>query len=180
MTLDQIRKYRCFVRDWKAARESHGLPCDDDTRYGVHRRVTGRACSSTEFTNKEFDDVLRRLKAETDAADYFGQVSILESPDRRKAVFLERCYDAVWEIYNQGGNNGLVKGEARTRYVATTCQNLNKRSIEECSAEEIAIVLGVIEKHVNRLKAKNAARVAEARGETLPPETEPESSDHPF
>lgn len=159
----QIRKYRYLVAKWREARQDRGLPCDDAARYALHERKIGRACSSTAFTQKEFDDVIAALMAEIKPADLTEQMRQQEQEELRIGNLLEDCRRAVGDMWQLGDNGLAHHGEA---YIAGTCRNIAHKEPDKCSEEELRKVRGALQARVKRMRAKDpekAARMDAAR-----------------
>lgn len=148
MTPEHLKKYRCFVRDWVTARKEKGLPHDDGARYDLHRRAIGRACSSTEFTQEEFTQVLRVLKRESSPADFNAQMQLQDADDHRRAAVLRRL-DAALDVLV-----GLDSAH-RQNYIDEMARRLAYgKTLVECSDREKAKIMGVLEDRARRQQKK--------------------------
>lgn len=153
MTSAQLIKYRVTLVQWAKARRAAGKPCDDTARYELHRRCTGRACSSKEFTNPEFDKVLAAMAAEIDPAGFAEQMRIQESPDLRLEEFRNRCLDAVAFIVGADDAH-------RRNYLRTIVRQVSYGRHEELSAlseRQTQVVMGIVEKRSRALEKERRA-----------------------
>ncbi len=146
------------LRDMLQAKGKSLGQCDD-YRHALTRRAIGMDKSSTKFTNVELDRVLARIRAEREPSNLDAQIALQESPEKRRAFLLERCDWCCSVMWSRGNDSRMLKPEARQGYIAGTARNLIKKEIAECSAEEIAKVLGVLEARRVRLETKAAGPV---------------------
>jgi hypothetical protein len=160
MNAAQTAKY---FAEWGRLRDvlrSQGMThaeCETE-RHALTRRALGCLKSSKAFTNAELDKVLARIVATLEPDNFDAQMALQDSPDKRRAAAVEACMNAAWEIYNHGGNNFLNDGERRERYVNGICRNVVKKEIENCTAEELWRVRGILIVHVNRAKKANGVK----------------------
>jgi hypothetical protein len=132
----------------------------EEHRHAVTRRALGVAKSSKLFTNRDLDAVLARIKAEREPGNLNAQMEIQESPEKRRAKVLEGCFHACSEIYNNGGNNSFRDLGTCERYIGGIARNVIKKSVADCTAEELAKVRGILDVQVDRAKRQNAERHA--------------------
>ena len=126
----------------------------EQQRHEVTRRALGVRKSSKDFTNADLDKVLARIAAEREPDNFDAQMALQDSPEKRRVAALEACNRACWEIYCHGGNNGFAQGEARERYIAGVARNVVKKPIEDCTAEELRIVWGILDQQLSRVRRK--------------------------
>ena len=147
-------------------------------RHELTVRALGVEKSSKKFTNVDLDKVLARIRAEREPGNLDAQLAIQESPEKRRAYLLARCDECCGEMWSRGNDNRLLKPEMRLRYVAGTARNVIGKELEDCSAEEIAKVLGCLEARLRRLIARGDAKVAAARAN--PVSVRPQDDGNPF
>lgn len=97
MTDPQLGLYR---REWNAARQvlrRGGLsPKDADARrHELHVEALGADKSSTDLTNKEFDEVLKAFRAISRPADFAGQMALADMAAERKRHAIRQLMDAL-------------------------------------------------------------------------------------
>lgn len=120
-----------------------------------------------ELTNVDLDKVLARIRAEREPGNLDAQLALQESPEKRRAYLLARCDECCGEMWSSGNDNRLLNPEMRSRYVAGTARNVIGKELVDCSAEEIAKVLGCLEARLRRLIARGDAKVAAARADAV-------------
>lgn len=151
MNARQLIKYRVTLAQWAKARRAAGKPCDDAARYELHRRCTGRACSSKEFSNAEFDKVLAAMSAEIDPAGFAEQMRIQESPELRLEEWRSRCHDALALIVGSDEAHRRNYLRAIVRQVSYgRCEDL-----AQLSERQTQVVMGILEKRVRSLEKKS-------------------------
>ncbi|HEY0966967.1 MAG TPA: hypothetical protein VGD88_06230 [Opitutaceae bacterium] len=163
MSPDQIRKYRVHVAQWQAARKEAGKPHDDAARYELHRRCTGRACSSTAFTNAELDKVLQAMMAEIDPAGFDEQMRLQESPELRIEDYRCRCHDAVAAIVGDDVAH-------RRNYLAAIVRQVSygkATALDKISERQTQQVMGILERRVRQIE-KDARKIANTSPATEP------------
>lgn len=159
MTSAQLIKYRVTLAQWAKARRAAGKPYDDAARYELHRRCTGRACSSKEFTNPEFDQVLAAMAAEIDPAGFAEQMRIQESPELRLEEYRNRCLDAIAFIV--GGDEAHRRNYLRA--IVRQVSYGRHEALTGLSERQTQVVMGIVEKRVRALeKERRAAAPAAA------------------
>ena len=148
MTSAQLIKYRVTLAQWVKARRAAGKPYDDAARYELHRRCTGRACSSKEFTNPEFDQVLAAMAAEIDPAGFAEQMRIQESPELRLEEYRNRCLDAVAFIV--GGDEAHRRNYLRA--IVRQVSYGRQEDLVRLTERQTQVVMGIVEKRVRALE----------------------------
>lgn len=144
MTALQLKKYRVHVAAWKKAREARGLPADDATRYELHRRTIGRACSSTDFTQAEFDKVLGALLAESAPADLDAQLVQIEQARIRGVKLRARMHLLSLHIgVDAGRESSYLRGISRNLF--------GTDEIERLSEEQLPKLIGVLERRCRQM-----------------------------
>lgn len=126
----------------------------EEYRHALTRRALGVLKSSKSFTNADLDRVLARLKAESDPANLDAQLSIQDSPDRRRAYLLHRLSECCAELYTVGCDERLREPAAREGYVQGTALKVCKCELQDCTDAELGKVLGCLEARLRRLVAK--------------------------
>ena len=126
-------------------------------RRDLTRKALGHQKSSKYFTNAELDKVLAAIKAQSGPADFNSQMRVQDSPDIRRAAMMEKCKRACWEMY-QLGDNGMANHD--DAYIAGTARNVVKKPIENCTAEDLAVVLGCLMRKLGVMQKKKAAEDA--------------------
>ncbi|QYM80249.1 hypothetical protein K0B96_06445 [Horticoccus luteus] len=144
MTAPQLKKYRVHVAAWMKARAARGLPADDATRYELHRRTIGRACSSRDFTQKEFDDVLGALLAESAPGDLDAQLGQIEQARLRLVKLTARMHFLSLHIgVDVGRESSYLRGIARNLFASD--------EIERLTDEQIPKLIGVLERRCRQM-----------------------------
>lgn len=141
------------LRDMLRAR-GHTVAQVEEYRHNLTRRALGVLKSSKDFTNADFDRVLARLKAESDPANLDAQLSLQDSPDRRRAYLLHRLSECCAELFTVGGDERLREPAAREGYIRGTARNVCKHELEQCTDADLGKVLGCLEARLRRLVAK--------------------------
>jgi hypothetical protein len=133
-------------------------------RHALTRRALGVDKSSKDFTNADLDKVLARIKAEREPGNLNAQLALLDSPEKRRELVLNRCFEACSRMWSHGNDTRLMHREAQLGYIRGTAKNVVRKSVEDCTAEDLAKVLGCLQSRLERLESEVAAKVATARG----------------
>lgn len=97
MNYDQIKKYRFEWARVKAVLAASGMgEADMETkRHELHVTAIGKDKSSTLFSDKEMDDVLREFRAISNAGDMKGQIELGEMDATRKRHGIRQLMKAL-------------------------------------------------------------------------------------
>ncbi len=147
MTAAQTSLYFREVGLWRKARIAAGLGASDSDRHTLHARALGFHKSSKHFTNLDLDKVLGALRAISRPADLNAQLRVEANEDERKAAALAKCEAACYQLYSLGDDR-LRYPENRERYTAGVCRRINFCGPEDCTAAQLAKVLGALERSV--------------------------------
>lgn len=142
MTTAQLTKYRVNLSKWRAARKAAGKPHDDVARYEMHRKAIGRACSSTEFTNHEFDMVLAVMAAEFAPADLNAQMRQQDQLDYRLQELRARVAQLAPSAGIERGADGVSAYFRRF---------LNGRHVDRLDERTLQKLVGMLERRGKQL-----------------------------
>jgi hypothetical protein len=97
MSPAQIRKYRLLWGKVRRHYRAAGLEpmAADAKRHQIHVRALGRDKSSLDFTNHDFDEVLKHFLAILEPDNLMAQLAILEQPEQRMGRARDLCVELV-------------------------------------------------------------------------------------
>lgn len=167
MTPAQLTKYRVVWSQCRAALQAAGKPHDDRARMALHERAIGRACSSKDFTNHEFDMVLAAMMAIAKPADFAAQMRQQEQPELRREDIESRIDDALHVIIPRSGCNSDAHAvHARASYRSGLARRMFGTGMSaDLTERQLQKLMGVLE--------REATKREKARATTQPTEPAP-------
>lgn len=91
------------------------------------------------------------------------------SAAQRRDLILARCADACWELFNTSGDHRLARAASRTGYIAGTARHMTGKGLAECTESDLRLVLGSLERRVQRLAAARRRHAAAVWARATPP-----------
>lgn len=167
MSPAQLTKYRVVWSQCRAALQAAGKPHDDRARMALHERAIGRACSSKDFSNREFDLVLAVMLSIAKPADFGAQMRQQEQEDLRREDIESRIDDAMHVIIPRSGCNSDAHAvHARSNYRGGLAQRMfGTRLLADLTERQLQQLMGVLE--------REATKREKARATTQPTEPAP-------
>jgi len=150
MSPAQIKKYRAIWSKCRAALRSAGKPHDDAARYALHERTIGRRCSSTEFTQKEFDAVVGAMMAIVDPANFGAQMRQQDQEDLRREDVLCRIDDALAVIIPRSDcESDAHATHARASYKHKLADRMFGKVVG-LTDRQLQVLMGVLEREARK------------------------------
>ena len=160
MTTAQNAKYWAEwakLRDVLRAQGKSHLECEE-WRKALTRRALGAVKSSKDFTNTDLDRVLARMAAEREPDNFDAQMSLQDSPDRRRAAHKARAWDAMRSFLHLGSE--LKFQAAAERYCDATAKRMFGGRFEDLAEGERVQVVGALQRSARVKAARRTATVA--------------------
>jgi hypothetical protein len=174
---NKVREVIKAERGWSAAQA-------DAYRHVITEQALGMPKSSTKLTNLELDRVLMKFRAILDPDNFSAQMRLQDQPEDRRVIVMNRCHDACREMQNVSrGEYDFTSEPVRQHNIAGTSHKVTGKRPQDCTAEELAKVAGVLEAHVDRIARELRAHAkkawAAAGGKTLGEGENPYAEDCP-
>jgi hypothetical protein len=140
-----------YFREWGAVRKAlidgGRTPKESDAmRHVLTERVLGYDKPHARLTNAEFDAILGAFRAISRADDIDAQLRQLEQP-------IERARRVVADLQ--------ASMHLSDAYIAGTCRNICKRSLAECTVQDLTTkIIPALTYHRNRLAKRSAETTA--------------------
>lgn len=161
MNVQQNRRYFfewARLRDMLLARGFTHADCEEfRTRLTV--KAVGYEKSHMSFSDAEFTEWRKKCSAATKPGGLLEQLGIEDSNEACLSRAREGCEAACLAMLELGDAR-MADAAYRTNYVASTARRIVKKEFSECAIAEVAVVRGVLNQHLKRLK-KRAAEQAE-------------------
>lgn len=158
MSPDQTRLY---FREWGKVRRhflARGIDPNqaDAKRYELHTRALGVDKSSKDFSNTDLDKVLGVFFAILRPDDLNSQLRQLDQGEERKNKLIGDCHRATYRMADLGESR-LQLYPQQTAYIFGIARNVIHKPLESCSAEDWAVIHGVLLRRVEQLGRKREA-----------------------
>ncbi len=117
MTSKAIAKYKIHQRLWEQACAKLGRPHDEAALDALKLKTIGRVCSSKDFLQSHFDDMLAAFLAVIRSADLNAQMRQIEMPEWRARMAVRRIEVLKLHLCLESGReSGYVAGIARNLF----------------------------------------------------------------
>lgn len=161
-------QYRLYWREWKKVRTwliQHGrTPAEaDEMRGTLTEKKLGYKKSMSNWgtwTNAEVDKVLAAFRAISDGGNIDAQMAAEEQPAARKMRLQSAVFEVAEKIWPmQGAVDPLYQRERKVNFV---CLRVCKMRWDSLSDVQLARILGVLKRQLERIQERETERVEAA------------------